>query len=139
MISTIYSGIKRVGYANDPMLLFERLVPLYHGASIDPQATFHEVCLSVPGDMKTETKQENGETIYTTTLVFKTREDVPTNRALCWRVIDKVGNGYLVGTGEQPHPVVTVVDDNSSDPKTPRVKHVTVTWTSKIGYLTCSS
>lgn len=137
MSTTIYSGIKYVGYASDPMLLYDQLVPLSHGTSVNPQATFQEVCLSVPGDMKVETKQENGETVYTTTLVFKTEEDVPTNRALCFRGIDKLGNGYLIGIGEQPHPVVTVVDDNLSDPKTARVKHVTVTWTSKIGFLIC--
>ena len=135
--NTVLSGIKRVGYASDP-LLAESLVPFSHGAVVEPLATFQEICVRVPGDMRIESKQENGETIYTTTLVFKTGEDVPTNRALCFKAFDKSGRGYLVGVGEQPHPVVTVVDDNPADPQTPRVKHVTVTWTSKIGYLKCA-
>lgn len=137
MSNTVYSGIKRVGYAQDP-LLAESLVPFSHGAAVEPLATFQDVCVPVPGDMRVETRQENGETIYTTTLAFKTGDDVPTNRPLCFRAEDKTGRGFLVGVGQQPHPVVTLVDDNPADPKMPRVKHVTVTWTSKIGFLVCA-
>ena len=138
MSNTVYSGIKHVEYTSDP-LLAESLVPFSHGAVVEPLASFQDICVPVPGDMRIESRQENGETIYTTTLAFKTEEDVPTNRALCFRAIDKIGRSFLIGVGEQPHPVVTVVDDNPADPQAPRVKHVTVTWTSKIGYLLCAT
>lgn len=137
MYYNVYTGIKSVGYATDP-LFAQSLVPFFHGAVVEPLATFQPICVPAPGNLRIESRQENGETIYTTTLTFKTRDEVPTNRALCFRAIDKNGTGYLVGVGEQPHPVVTVADDNSADPTTPRVRHVTVTWTSKIGYLECA-
>lgn len=137
MSNSVYVGIKAVGYASDP-LFAHSLVPFSCGAAVEPLATFHDVCMPTPGDLRIESRQENGETIYVTTLSFKTSDRVPTNRALCFRATDKAGACYLVGVGEQPHPVVTVVDDNSADPATPRVRHVTVTWTSKIGYLDCT-
>lgn len=134
---TVYSGIKGVGFAADPALIFDRLQPLHYGATVDPQAEFLEVCLAGIGSMQTEAKPVNGETQYTTTVSFYTSDDVPTNRPLCFRLIDKYGRRRLIGTGQQPHPVVTVVDDEPSDPKNPRIKKVTIKWVSTIGYLLC--
>lgn len=137
MNTELLPGITGVAFASDPLLIFDRLQPLYHGATVDPQARFLPVCLAGVGSLKTESKQVNGETVYTTTIAFNTRQSVPTNQQLCFKVTDKYGRQRLVGIGQQPHPEVTVVDDDPSDPKSPRVKKVTVKWISTIGYMNC--
>lgn len=132
-----YNGVKRVQITTDPQLEFDRLQPLYHQAVVNPKGTFLDLDLSDVGSLVSESSDFNGSSIWTTTLTFRTRADVQAGMLRCFKVHDKVHGAVLIGTGQAPWPVVSVKDDNPSDPKASRLKTVTVTWKSDIGYLKC--
>lgn len=132
-----YNGVKRVLITADPQLAFDRLQPLHHQAVVDPQGSFQEIRLTDTGSLVTESSESNGATIWTTTLTFRTREDIQAGMIRCFKCVDKDLGAVLLGTGRAPWPIVSVKDENPSDPKGRRLKTVTVQWKSDIGYLSC--
>lgn len=95
-----------------------------------PSVNWNPVPINVPAKLSIINKVEAKNTIFTSTLVFRTCEDFSYRGHLCFRVRLANGQQLLIGTSDRPYCVVSVNDtipDNLTDSQ---LQEVTITLTS---------
>ena len=75
-------------------------------------------------------KQEDGNTVWTAKLVFKTCEEFADHERYAYRCRLFNGQYRLIGTDERPYPVVSVVESMPENVTENQLNEVTVNWQS---------
>lgn len=99
--------------------------------SVPDSVPWEQVEIQVPAKLSIINKVEDKNTVWTTTLTFRTCEDRFDRKHPCYMVTLANGKRLLVGSSERPYPV-TVTSETMPDNLTDsQLQEVTVTLTSR--------
>ena len=126
-------GILRnvIAVAVVPASYLEGMVTVKPGVvDIQDHVTWEQVKIQVPAKLSIINKVEDKNTVWTTTLTFRTCEDRSDRRHACYLVTLASGEKLLIGSCQRPYPVTTVSDSIPDNVTDSQLQEVTVTLTS---------
>lgn len=88
------------------------------------------VKIHVPAKLTINNKVEDKNTLWQTTLVFRTCQDVFSRRHMCYIVALADGTRYLIGSKDRPYPVTAISETKPENLSDSQLNEVTVTLTS---------
>lgn len=95
-----------------------------------PDVTWEEIPIKVPASLTIEDKEEDKNTLYSSTLVFYTCMSIINRKHYAWKVTLSNGQSLLLGSYERPF-CYTAVKETSPESMTDNMlNEVTVTYSS---------
>ena len=88
--------------------------------------------IQVPAKLTIINKVEDKNTVWTSTLVFRTCEDLADRKHACYRVTLSNGKKLLIGSDGRPYPVTSSSDSMPDNLTDSQLLEVTVTLTSRV-------
>lgn len=117
-------------YLNNMVLLSNREVSLQYWRN------FSELCLVGLASADVSQTVDNGSRLTTVKMTAHIIGDFSVdNRRLAWRITTVEGEQFLIGTTEQPFPVVSVADDFPDKATERSGKTITVSWQTALDLL----
>jgi hypothetical protein len=89
------------------------------------------VSILVPAKLTIINKVDDKNTVWTSTLQFRTCEDCSDRKHACYRVHLSDGRKLLIGSSERPYPVTVVNESMPDNVNDSQLQEVTVTLTSR--------
>lgn len=99
--------------------------------SVPAGVPWEEIKIQVPAKLSIINKVEDKNTVWTTTLTFRTCEDRFDRKHPCYMVTLANGQRLLIGSQERPWPVTVTSDTMPDNLADSQLQEVTVTLTSR--------
>lgn len=99
--------------------------------SLPSNLSWVPVRIQVPAKLTIINKVDDKNTVWTSTLQFRTCEDCSDRKHACYRVHLSDGRKLLIGSSERPYPVTVVNDSMPDNVNDSQLQEVTVTITSR--------